>query len=124
VLFRSVADPYNPVDAIFAAARYLHAAGASKNLGQAIYAYNHAGWYVQSVLLRAQLIGGIPSQLIGALTGLVQGHFPVAAPAKYADDSVLSLAQHKIKGSDAAIAIDSNPDSRGTSIFAKRGSPV
>src|SRR5205085_7826311 len=32
------ADPYNPVDAIFAAARYLHAAGASKNLSNAIYA--------------------------------------------------------------------------------------
>ena len=93
-----VADPYNPVDAIFTAARYLHAAGASKNLSQAIFAYNHAGWYVQSVLLRAKLIGGIPSQLIGALTGLVQGHFPVAAPAKYADDSVVSLAKHKVKG--------------------------
>ena len=119
-----VADPYNPVDAIFTAARYLHAAGASKNLSQAIYAYNHAGWYVQSVLLRAKLIGGIPSQLIGALTGLVQGHFPVAAPAKYADDSVVSLAKHKVKGSNAAIAIDSNPASRGTSIFAKKGSPV
>ncbi len=26
------ADPYNPVDAVFAAARYLHAAGASHNL--------------------------------------------------------------------------------------------
>ena len=51
-------DPYNPVDAIFAAARYLHAAGASKNLSQAIFAYNHADWYVQSVLLRAKLIGG------------------------------------------------------------------
>jgi hypothetical protein len=80
-----VADPYNPVDAIFAAARYLHAAGASKNLPQAIYAYNHAGWYVQSVLLRARLIGGMPDALVGALTGLVQGHFPVAAPARYAD---------------------------------------
>jgi Transglycosylase SLT domain/Peptidase family M23 len=119
-----IADPYNPVDAIFTAARYLHAAGASRNLADAVYAYNHAGWYVQSVMLRAQLIGGIPSQLIGALTGLVQGHFPVAAPAKYADDSVLSLAKHKIKGSNAAIAIDSNPNSKGTSIFAKQGSPV
>ena len=79
-----VADPYNPVDAIFTAARYLHAAGASTNLSNAIFAYNHADWYVQSVLLRAKLIGGIPSQLIGALTGLVQGHFPVAAPSKYA----------------------------------------
>jgi murein DD-endopeptidase MepM/ murein hydrolase activator NlpD len=119
-----VADPYNPVDAIFTAARYLHAAGASKNLSQAIFAYNHASWYVQSVLLRAKLIGGIPSQLIGALTGLVQGHFPVAAPAKYADDSVISLAKHRVKGSNASIAINSDPNAKGTSIFAKQGSPV
>src|ERR1035437_6869324 len=60
-----VADPYNPVDAIFTAARYLHAAGASQNLSSAIYAYHHANWYVQSVLLRAKLIGGIPNALIG-----------------------------------------------------------
>jgi hypothetical protein len=119
-----VADPYNPVDAIFTAARYLHAAGASSNLSRAILAYNHAGWYVQSVLLRAKLIGGIPSQLIGALTGLVEGHFPVAAPAKYADSSVVKLAKNKVKGANAAIAIDSNPSAKGTSIFAKKGSPV
>jgi hypothetical protein len=119
-----VADPYNPVDAIFTAARYLHAAGASSNLSRAILAYNHAGWYVESVLLRAKLIGGIPSQLIGALTGLVQGHFPVAAPAKYADSSVVKLAKNKVKGSNAAIAIDSNPNAKGTSIYAKKGSPV
>jgi murein DD-endopeptidase MepM/ murein hydrolase activator NlpD len=119
-----IADPYNPVDAIFTAARYLHAAGASKNLSQAIFAYNHASWYVQSVLLRAKLVGGIPSQLVGALTGLVQGHFPVDAPAKYADSSVVSLAKHKIKSGNAAIAIDSSPTSKGTSIFAKKGSGV
>jgi hypothetical protein len=119
-----VADPYNPVDAIFSAARYLHAAGASSNVSKAIFAYNHASWYVESVLLRAKLIGGIPSELIGALTGLVQGHFPVAAPAKYADSSVVKLAKNKVKGSNAAIAINSNPKSKGTSIFAKKGSPV
>jgi len=118
------ADPYNPVDAIFTAARYLHAAGASTNLSQAIFAYNHADWYVQSVLLRAKLIGGIPSQLIGALTGLVQGYFPVAAPAKYADSGVVKLAKQKVKGVNAAEAIDSNPASKGTSIFAKQGSSV
>ena len=119
-----VADPYNPVDAVFTAARYLHAAGASSNLSNAIFAYNHASWYVESVLLRAKLIGGIPSQLIGALTGLVQGHFPVAAPAKYADSSVVKLAKKKVKTSNASIAIDSNPNAKGTSIFAKKGSPV
>ena len=119
-----VADPYNPVDAIFSAARYLHAAGASKDLAGAIFAYNHASWYVQSVLLRAKLIGGIPAQLIGALTGLVEGHFPVAAPAKYADSSVVSLAKRKVTTGNAAVAIDSNPASKGTAIFAKHSAPV
>jgi hypothetical protein len=119
-----VADPYNPVDAIFTAARYLHAAGASQDLSGAIFAYNHATWYVQSVLLRAKLIGGIPNSLIGALTGLVEGHFPVAAPAKYADDAVIRLARRRVTGSNAAIAVDSNPNAKGTAIFAKGNSPV
>jgi len=118
------ADPYNPVDAIFAAARYLHAAGASQNLSQAIFAYNHATWYVQSVLLRAKLIGGMPDALIGALTGLVEGHFPVAAPAKYADSAVQQLATHRVKGSNAAIPIESDPNAKGVTIFAKQGAPV
>jgi murein DD-endopeptidase MepM/ murein hydrolase activator NlpD len=119
-----VADPYNPADAIFTAARYLHAAGASKNIGQAVFAYNHAGWYVQSVLLRAQLIGGMPKAMIGALTGLVEGHFPVAAPAKYADSSVLKLAKTRVKTSNAAVPVGSDPNSKGTAIYAKQGSPV
>ena len=61
-------DPYNPVDAIFAAARYLRAAGADKDLRRAIFAYNHADWYVDSVLLLARVIGGLPSDLVGSLT--------------------------------------------------------
>jgi hypothetical protein len=118
------ADPYNPVDAIFAAARYLNAAGASKNLPRAIYAYNHAWWYVQSVLLRAKLIGGMPNSLVSALTGLVEGHFPVAAPARYADDYVEQLAQKHVKRGNAAIPIDSNPKEKAIAIYAKQGSPV
>ena len=74
-----VKDPYNPVDAIFAAARYLRAAGADTDLRQAVFAYNHADWYVDSVLLRARVLGGLPSNLVGSLTGLTQGHFPVGA---------------------------------------------
>jgi len=118
------ADPYNPVDAIFAAARYLNAAGASKNLAHAIYAYNHAWWYVQSVLLRAKLIGGMPTSLVSALTGLVEGHFPVAAPARYADDYFEQLAQKHVKKGNAAIPIDSNPKQKAIAIYAKQGSPV
>src|ERR1700733_11732155 len=119
-----VADPYNPADAIFTAARYLHAAGASKSVQNAIFAYNHAGWYVQSVMLRAQLIGGMPKQFINSLTDLVQGHFPVAAPAKYADDAVLKLAKSRVKGSNAAVTVQSDPNSKGTAIYANQGSPV
>jgi hypothetical protein len=70
------ADPYNPVDAIFAAARYLHAAGASHNLSQAILAYNHSQAYVESVLLRAHLISSYPRSAIATLTGLVDGRPP------------------------------------------------
>ena len=43
-------DPANPADAIFAAARYLAAAGAGSDLRRAIFAYNHADWYVNDVL--------------------------------------------------------------------------
>jgi hypothetical protein len=94
-------DPYNPADAIFAAARYLKAAGADQDIRKAIFAYNHATWYVDSVMLRAKLIGGLPAALVGSLTGLTQGHFPVHARARYAD-------HHK----DA------------TDIFANKGAPV
>ncbi len=71
------ADPYNPVDAIFAAARYLRAAGAASNLPGAILAYNHSQEYVSSVLLRAKLISSYPSSVIATLTGLVDGRLPV-----------------------------------------------
>jgi hypothetical protein len=48
-----VADPYDPQDAIFSAARYLDAAGAQRDLRRAIFAYNHASWYVNEVLALA-----------------------------------------------------------------------
>jgi membrane-bound lytic murein transglycosylase B len=54
-----VKDPFNPVDAIFAAARYLEAAGGEHDIRRAIFAYNHATWYVDSVLMRAQVVGGL-----------------------------------------------------------------
>ncbi len=72
------ADPYNPVDAIFAAARYLRAAGAASNLHGAILAYNHSEEYVQSVLLRAKLISSYPKNVIATLTGLTDGRLPVS----------------------------------------------
>ena len=72
------ADPYNPVDAIFAAARYLRAAGATTDLRAAILAYNHSGAYLESVLLRAKLISAYPDLAIGTLTSLIDDGTPVA----------------------------------------------
>lgn len=44
-----VKDPYDAEDAIFSAANYLHDAGAPGDWWGAIFAYNHAGWYVEKV---------------------------------------------------------------------------
>ena len=49
-------NPYDPRDAIFSAARYLAANGAEHDMRAAIFAYNHALWYVDAVLWRAQTI--------------------------------------------------------------------
>ena len=124
-------DPYNPVDAICAAASYLKAAGAHEDLYDAIFAYNHADWYVEEVLLYARAYGKLPSDLVGSLTGLTEGaHFPVAADARYADDIATreALAQatpeeHEEYG-NAAEVISSSPTERGINIFAAAGSPV
>jgi murein DD-endopeptidase MepM/ murein hydrolase activator NlpD len=78
-------DPYNPADAIFAAARYLKAAGGATDIRAAILAYNHSQAYVNSVLLRARLLGGTPPELLGAITGLTEARFPVYAASHYSD---------------------------------------
>ncbi|HUH15007.1 MAG TPA: lytic murein transglycosylase, partial [Gaiellaceae bacterium] len=53
-----IADPWNPEDAVFAAARYLAAADGRTDISRAIFAYNHAQWYVDDVLQLAALFGG------------------------------------------------------------------
>jgi hypothetical protein len=123
-------DPYNPVDAICAAAHYLKIAGGNKDLYDAIFAYNHADWYVQEVLLYARAYGRIPSDLVGSLTGLTEGaHFPIAADARYADD-LSAQAALKRSNSDtrisgnAAEVISSSPTRRGINIFAAEDAPV
>jgi murein DD-endopeptidase MepM/ murein hydrolase activator NlpD len=101
-------DPYNPVDAIFAAARYLQAAGAASDLPKAVFAYNHADWYVDSVLMRAKVIGGLPADLVGSLTGLTQGQFPIRAVTRYAGD----------------LRTRADTARRGINLYAEPGSPV
>jgi hypothetical protein len=118
-------DPYNPVDAIFAAARYLKAAGYAEDVRAALFAYNHADWYVDSVLLRARLIAGVPTELIGSLTGLTEARFPVLARARYADDIAEREMLKRVRsGENAANLVLSNQARRSIDIFARQGAPV
>jgi murein DD-endopeptidase MepM/ murein hydrolase activator NlpD len=116
-------DPFNPVDAIFAAARYLRAAGADKDLYRAIFAYNHADWYVESVLMRARVIGGLPADLVGSLTGLTQGRFPVQAKATYAGAENAKARTVRL-GENAANVVESDGARRSIRIFSRKGAPV
>jgi hypothetical protein len=45
-----IADPWDPADAIHAAARYLHVSGAPGDYNAAIWAYNHSDAYRSNVL--------------------------------------------------------------------------
>jgi membrane-bound lytic murein transglycosylase B len=54
-----VRDPYDPEDAIFAAARYLNASGMPTDTYNAIFSYNHADWYVAEVLANASCYGSL-----------------------------------------------------------------
>jgi murein DD-endopeptidase MepM/ murein hydrolase activator NlpD len=117
-------DPFNPVDAIFAAARYLRAAGAETDVRKAIFAYNHADWYVDSVLMRARLIGGLPADFVGSLTGLTQGRFPVHAKATYAGQVEKRDTKRKTaQGHNAAFIVEADQHRRGIEIYARRGAP-
>jgi murein DD-endopeptidase MepM/ murein hydrolase activator NlpD len=104
-------DPYNPADAIFAAARYLKGAGGDTDIRAAVFSYNHSQAYVNSVMLRAQLLGGTPPELLGAITGLTEGRFPVYAASHYSDDfpTTEGPSPHTVAG---------------TTIYSQAGAPV
>jgi murein DD-endopeptidase MepM/ murein hydrolase activator NlpD len=77
------ADPWNPVDAIYSAARYLAASGGATDIRRAVFSYNHADWYVNQVLQLAQLYGSSDSapadayQNAPAVQGAVFGPSPL-----------------------------------------------
>lgn len=107
-------DPYNPADAIFAAAKYLGAAGGDTNIKAAVYSYNHSQEYVESVMLRAQLLGGTPSELLGAITGLTEARFPIYAASHYSDG--FATVSSGSAGSAKTLV--------GTTIYSQAGAPV
>ncbi len=108
-------DPYNPADAIFAAARYLRAAGAATDVRGAVFSYNHSQAYVESVMLRAKLLGGTPDELLGAITGLTEARFPVHARSHFSDGFLAAPSGTGAKGGG---------EIAGTTIYSEAGAPV
>jgi hypothetical protein len=117
-----VKDPYNPVDAIFAAAKYLKAAGGHSDIERAVFAYNHAQWYVDQVMLRAKLIAGVPDVIVDSLTGLTQGHFPVYARATY--KGAVSTRSKRTKTGNAASVVEGSARRNGIRIYSREGAPA
>jgi hypothetical protein len=73
------------------------------------------------VLLRAQVIGGLPSNLVGSLTGLTQGRFPVQAKATYAGQ--LKQRSKRVREGNAAMLVEPT-DRRAIQIYSRAGAPV
>ena len=81
---------------------------------QAIFAYNHAGWYVQSVLLRAKLIGGMPDAADRRADRPGPGPLPGRRPGQVRRRRrARSSPRSSVKTANAAIPIDSDPSSQG-----------
>jgi len=99
-----VKDPNNPVDAIFAAARYLKASGANTSIEKALFSYNHADWYVADVLKRAKALAALPADLISALTGLTMGRSPITGTSTYSKGGSSGVAIYGQSGA-AAVAV-------------------
>jgi hypothetical protein len=81
-----VADVYHSTDAVFGAANYLCHSGAGEpaRLAQAIWAYNHADWYVADVLSRAAAYGiaGLGTASAGAPALVNHPNLTITAEAK------------------------------------------
>jgi hypothetical protein len=81
-------DPNNPNDAIFAAARYLRAAGMPADPEGAVFAYNHADWYVAEVMARAACFSGIGNGALGGLSLIPKRQELVCSPADGSRESI------------------------------------
>ena len=123
-------DPYNPVDAICAAAHYLKVAGGDHDLYDAIFAYNHADWYVQEVLLYARAYGKLPTHP-GRLADRPHRGRPLPGRRRRPlrrrrlrpGGAEAPSGEARISG-NAAEVISSSPTRRGINIFAAEDSPV
>jgi hypothetical protein len=100
-------DRWDPADAIYSAARYLRASGAPDDYPKAIFAYNHAAWYVAEVERWAAIYRDpaqpalAPSAVSGPGEANVEGGegretwtglWPGVGPVQYTDGSQARLS--------------------------------
>ena len=78
-----LADIWDPADAITAAARYLAANGAPDDYRRALFAYNHADWYVARVLQQADAYRTAASTTEAAGVPATAEEDPVDYAARY-----------------------------------------
>jgi murein DD-endopeptidase MepM/ murein hydrolase activator NlpD len=124
-----VADPWNPNDAVYSAARYLAAAGGGSNLDHAVYAYNHADWYVNEVLGLAQAygyqgVGGLGDTFSvdyqqqiddarGALAAAVRAHREAAA----AEGRLVRTENRLLRRADGALLLTERASARKQAVL-------
>src|SRR5882757_1982739 len=111
-----IADPWNPTDAIYSAARYLAAAGGTTDLYRGVYAYNHADWYVHEVLSLAALYGGnstvafsldrLQENLDGARAATARKGELVIAAEKLAGRAARNAARLQSRAANASLLSD------------------
>jgi len=69
-----IADPDDLEDAIYSAANYLAASGAAQgNYRKAVFAYNHATWYVNEVLQYMNLYASGKATIVNAVPNMPSG---------------------------------------------------
>jgi len=90
-----IADPWNPEDAIYSAARYLAAAGGTSDIYRGVFAYNHADWYVREVLGLAGIYGS-DSTVAFSLDRMQQSLEAARAAVVAANDQLLT-AQRELR---------------------------
>jgi hypothetical protein len=95
-------DRWDPADAIYGAANYLRASGAPGDYRAAIFAYNHAGWYVEEVETWAARYRG-PAQAMS--TWSLQGADPALASATSTPVRFIAGEQASLDPGDGHVAL-------------------
>jgi hypothetical protein len=102
-------DRWSPADAIFSAARYLRSAGAPGDYRRAIYAYNHAWWYVAEVQAWAARYrvgaGAAPEVSVGGEGALAGGGQAISRQATSAPVLYVAGEQARLLRSDGHVAL-------------------